>query len=362
MNICFLLGGFQGNGGIGRVTSVLARELCKKSDLNIHTIAYCQTNAPLIYELSDEIQQHVLFSENVSMTKALLLKNAVKKLKKLVKDNKIDILIACGALYYPLAILATKRTGCKCYCWEHTNPATTADHKFQNVCRKYAVRKADKIILLTKAAKEYYVRMLKASPEKVFQVYNPVDSKAFQSNRYDVNSKKIISVGRLSYQKNFELLLDIAKDILPLYPDWTWDIYGEGELREKLFKIADSYNLIGRINFKGQVSDLYSRYREYAFLVMTSRYEGFPMSLVEGGANRLPLISFDIETGPNEIIETGKNGFLVDRENAEEMKRKIEILISDPVLRMQMAEQVYLKMQDFEINKIVSDWCQLCKE
>lgn len=359
MKICFVLNGFQENGGIGRATSVLANALSLKENISVYTISYCQTDKPMLYNVSKNIGQFSLFSRSISMTKALLFKRAIKKVKQIIEQNSIDVLVACGALYYPLCILATKGTNAKCYCWEHTNPSTESDYKFQKLCREFAIKHADKIILLTKAAKKYYIEKLRAKENKLFQIYNPIGEEVFQSDLYKIESRKIISVGRLSYPKNFECLLELARDVLPLYPDWTWDIYGEGELRQKLTDLIHAYHLQGRVTLKGQVNDLYERYQEYAFMVMTSRYEGFPMSLLEGGANRIPLVSFDIQTGPNEIIEDGESGFLIPTGDISLMKERIVQLIQDVLLRESMSMSVYKKVQTFNLENIVAQWCEL---
>lgn len=360
-NICFLLGGFQGNGGIGRVTSILANELVEIDGVNVTTVSYCQKNQPMLYELSEKINSRFLYSDSVSMTKAIIKHHAIKKFTQILKHDKIDVVIACGALFYPLAIFAAKKCGIKCFCWEHISPSVKADYKFQGIARKIAVQFADKVIVLTKSAEKYYLENLKTKKEKLTQLYNPVSTEAAKSKEYNSNSKKIISVGRLSYQKNFSLLIDVAADVLPKYPEWSWDIYGRGEEYTELQEKIKINGLEGRVNLMGQVNNLYERYGDYAFQVMTSRYEGFPMSLIEGASNRLPLISFDIATGPNEIIEGGINGFLVEAENVEMMKEKVEKLINDLELREKMSAESFKLNERFSLGVIIERWCKICQ-
>lgn len=361
IKIGFLLGNFQTNGGIGRVTSILADELCKKDNMKVIAISYFKTDAPVLYDVSEEVVQYSLFSSAVSMAKAILKYNAVKKLKEIIVKEDLDIIVGCGALYYPLVIMAAKGTKAKVLCWEHTDPASTSDYNFQGVARKLAVKKADGIVVLTKSAQKYYLETLKAKENKLYQLYNPVAKDAAKSEKYNSSSKKIISVGRLTYQKNFSALIDVAMEVLPKYPDWTWDIFGEGEEREELTAKIESKNLVGKVNLMGQVYDLYDRYGDYSFQVMTSRYEGFPMSLIEGAVNRLPLISYDIATGPDEIIEDGVNGFLVEKENTDEMAEKICVLIEKADLRETMSQKAYEMTNNFCIDNIIDGWCELCK-
>jgi len=354
--VCFLLSGFQGYGGIGRVTSVLANQLCEDKDLEIHTISYIQDQGPILYDIKSAVHMHMLFSTSCSMTKALLLRRVSQKVRAILRKEEIDLLIACGALYYPLGIIACKGTTAKCICWEHTNPAISSDYKFQNLCRSYAVKHCHHVVVLTKSAEQYYKRHYPACHNKISQIYNPVDPFAAKSEQYKDQSKKIISVGRLCYPKNFERLISIAARILPQYPDWSWDIYGDGELKYSLQGLIDEKNLNAQLTLKGPVSDLYDRYGDYAFMVMTSRYEGFPMSLIEGMANRLPLVSFDIPTGPNEIISDGVNGYLVNEDSDESMAEKILCLMQDPALRTAMSNKAYQRTGAFALERILEQW------
>ena len=99
---------------------------------------------------------------------------------------------------------------------------------------------------------------------------------------------------------------------------------------------------------------------------MTSRYEGFPMSLIEAAANKLPMISYDIQTGPNEIVKDGVNGYLIDFENKVLMAQRIESLINNSDLRVAMSNKSYETSQMFNVKDISSKWLKLmfdiCKE
>lgn len=363
MKICFLLGGFQGNGGIGRVTSILTNEFSKDAGIEIHVICYLyEKNKPVLYELQPGVQMHWLYELPISMTQAILFKHAIKKVKTILMVENIDILIACGALYFPLAIRACERIKTKCVCWEHTNPLISSDYKFQNLCRGYAIKRCDKFVVLTKSAQKYYETAFSKYKDKVVQIYNPINESVKQSDRYDESSTKIISVGRLSYPKNFERLINIAAQILPDYPEWSWDIYGEGELRNNLEKLIFERRLEERVILKGQVKNLYQLYGQYAFMVMTSRYEGFPMVLIEGLANRLPLISFDIQTGPDEIIINEKNGYLINEKSDAEMVSAIRNLILNRELRIKMSESSWNTASKFDMKELLLKWRILWKD
>ena len=230
MNICFFCRGFTANGGIGRVTSIIANYLAENENVNVLLCSFSDEKADENYYISPKCVHEFLYNSRITMTKALIKGHAIKKLSQLLEKYKIDIIISCGVIYNPLAVIAARKCKIKLVSWEHTNPRNKADYRFQDQSRVIGARFADCNVVLTKAAlKEYNSRFPKS---KNIHIYNPVDPALFRhTGKYDVASKKIISVGRLRPQKNFDRMLNIAADILPSLDGWTWDVYGEGELR-----------------------------------------------------------------------------------------------------------------------------------
>ena len=361
MRICFFLGGLTGNGGIGRVTSVLANNLVNQPDLEIFVLSYADTHKPLLYQLDERIRTYMLFPEPLSMKKAVL-QNIAGKLRSYLKDNSIDIVLACGSLFFPATVQACKGLATKCICWDHTGPQVTTDHAFQAWSRKYGAKHADINAVLTKRAKEYYdAHFGRADRNRL--MYNPIDPVALEKRKpYCADAQKIITVGRLTYQKNMEFLIRVADKVLKANPDWAWDVYGDGELQEKLQAQIDACGIGNQLTLKGKVSDIYDRYGNYSFKVLTSRYEGFPMTLLEASANGLPMVSFDIETGPNEIIDDGVNGFLLPPEDEEAMCKAVETLIRDREKRCAMSRESAKSSARFQVDAICEQWCALFRE
>lgn len=354
INICFLLGTFSKNGGIGRVTAILANNLAQKKDYNVYTLSYLKTDLPNLYGISDNVHECYFLEAYQSMSK-VIISGGVKRLKRFLQKNKIDILVACGALFFPISVLACKKIKTKCICWEHSNPEGNSDHRMQNISRKFGICRADANVVLTKSAFDIYEMRYKA--KHLFQIYNPIDHSLLnQKTSYDVESKAIITVGRLSYQKNIELAIEIANVILKKHPDWKWYVYGEGDMREELEKKIKKYNLEDRFILKGQINNLYKKYQEFSFMVMTSRYEGFPMTLLEGMGSGLPLIAFNVPTGPNEIIIDHKNGYLIEPFDMKDMIKKIELLINNPGIRINMANINKDMCHKFSEDEFVRQW------
>lgn len=354
MNICFFLGGFHQNGGIGRVTAMLANQMAQSEDFHVTALCYCNPNLPNIYDLSPIIEQRFFLQTYSSMTKQLFF-GGVGRLRRFLRDNDIDILIACGALFYPICVLACRGIKTKSICWEHSDPEGNNDHRGQYWARRIGIRKSDLNVVLTKRALSVFKEKYGAG--NTIQIYNPVDPAVFEAaGEYDPQSKKIISVGRLTYQKNFQVAVEVAASVLPQFPDWQWDIFGQGEDLEELVKLTEEAGISGQMHFKGQVTDLYQRYKQYSIMVMTSRYEGFPMTLLEGLGNGLPLISFDIPTGPSEIIEDGINGFLIKSSDSEGMSNRLCKMMKCPDELLKMSHSSKERARAFSQEEIISKW------
>ena len=215
-------------------------------------------------------------------------------------------------------------------------------------------------VVITKKALSFYNSKRKKNN---YLIYNPIDDALLETEvDYNIHSKRIISVGRLQKVKNYELVVRLCERLAVEFPDWSWDIYGEGSERKHLQELIDEKGLSGFLRLKGNVSDIYKKYDEYSFIVMTSRYEGFPMVLLEASARGLPLLSFDIETGPNEIISEGYNGYLIPDYNSELMLGKIEELMTDSRTRKCMSDNAQKRAEDFYTKKIVPEWKKVFEE
>ena len=359
-NVCFLIGSLSGTGGIGRVVSILSKTLSISKMYNIYVVGYSDNNVSIkcSYNFYKDVLLFGLDQENKSMKKGIF--NASKKLREIINDNDIDVLISCGALYFPLGVLSTGFKKCKLICWEHSNYYVTTDHTYSKLSRKIGSIFADKLITLTKKDMNNYIDNEKI--KSIEYIYNPIDPILVSRDiKYNVESKKIISVGRLSYQKNFEALIEVAHRVFINHNDWEWHIYGDGEDREILKCKIKEYDLDKKIILKGRVENIYDIYNEYSMLVMTSRYEGFPMTIIESLTSNIPVISFNIQTGPDELIEDGINGFLVNFEDIEEMVDKINQLIDNKELRLSMSNNCYRIREKLNIDMIIDKWDDVIK-
>lgn len=193
-----------------------------------------------LYNLNTNIKVSYWLDEDLNITNSIL-KNKTKYIGNYLLENIIDIAIGCGSMFTTPLLFASKNLKTKIVFGDYTSPYIKGEIRFEKYIRIYNCKQSDVNVLLTKVAKDFYDK--KTIPRKNLILNNPVDDNAVSELPYNLQSKRIISVGRLSKQKNYECLVDVASRVLPKHPEWQWGIYGEGELRKLIEKLIDEYHI-----------------------------------------------------------------------------------------------------------------------
>lgn len=167
--------------------------------------------------------------------------------------------------------------------------------------------------------------------------------------------KRMISVGRLHAQKGYDLLLYALKPVFEKYSDWSMDIYGEGGDRPMLEGLRDELGLAGNVNFRGFSTNIQYEYAHASFYVMSSRFEGFPMVLLEAMACGLPIVSFDCPNGPADLL-AGDAGLLVEAGNIKALSEAIIRMIENPDKREMYAKNGLCKIRQYTAGEIYKRW------
>ena len=176
-----------------------------------------------------------------------------------------------------------------------------------------------------------------------------------------MKSKRIISVGHIDKNKNFIIIPEIASILFKEHAEWVWDIYGSGSQSDcdELMNAISAYGLEEKVCIKGFEKDVSQVYKGASLCVMTSIHEGFPLTLIEAKACGLPVISFDIDTGPDEIIRDGVNGYLIEAFDKKAMTIKILQLMENEQLRKDFSDNSYLDLANLSPDVIVKEWTDL---
>ena len=175
----------------------------------------------------------------------------------------------------------------------------------------------------------------------------------------DYSAKKAIAVGRLESQKGFDILIDCWKEAAAAHPGWTLDIYGEGSLRQQLQRQIDSCGLQGSVRLQGRCDDMTAAYASHSLHLMTSRYEGQPMTLIEAQACGLPSVVTDFNYGAKDIINNGYNGLIVPQGDTVAYARALSRMMADEALRASCGTNARLTAKRFAPAEIMEKWQQL---
>lgn len=356
LNICFVSGDMSRAGGTERVLSIIANELCKdKSKYNIHILNITNESNTSYFKLNKEVKtERILQGKDINFKKEYI--SVVKGIRKYIKENNIDILVDVEVIASLFSIPATRFTKTKLISWEHFNFYEDNGSNLREYARRLAARFANCIITLTEQDKENYLNNLNIKG-KIDYIYNPVEK--VNNEACDINSKQIISVGRLTYQKGFDLLCEVANKVLKENEQWKWIILGDGEDKEKLQEKIKEYELEDRLILKGNVSNVEDYYKNSSLYVMTSRFEGLPMTLLEAKTYKLPIVSFNCLTGPAEIVKNNVNGLLISPENIEVMSDKLNMLLKDENELREFSDNAQVDIEKFELKPIIEKWDNL---
>ena len=178
----------------------------------------------------------------------------------------------------------------------------------------------------------------------------------------ELSAKRIISIGRYAYDKGNDLLLQTWSRIEKQMPDWSLDIYGNGDkvpYQKQMLELGINPQ---RCHLFDPVTDVKKEYLSSSVFVLPSRFEGFGLVIIESMACGVPVVAFDCENGPRSIITDGENGFLVPPFNISLFAEKILLLMKNQELRCRMGENAQKTASQYEMDKIGIQWEQLFDE
>jgi len=202
--------------------------------------------------------------------------------------------------------------------------------EFYRRCYKYIYKLADSIICQSDFMRDDIERNLQVSAKKLHRIYNPVDFEQIDrlaieptEEFFNTDAVRLISVGRLAFEKAYDILLKAFAVVREKNPTATLTILGEGEDRQSLENLARDLQLNDSVHFLGFRQNPYSYMKRANIFILSSRYEGFSNVIVEALACGTPVVATDCPSAIREVIKEGVNGWLAENENVASLAETI---------------------------------------
>lgn len=337
-------------GGAARVMLQLAYHFSQIGYHSVLVTSFADTEHD--YPVPPEITRLSLEARESSYTFLKRNVSRIGKLRKLCKELKPDAVISFMAEPNFRALCATLGLPVKNIISVRNDPNREYAEITRYVLGKFGYLLADGCIFQTEDAKKWFP---KAIQRKSAVILNDVKEEFFSIDRKP--TKTVVSIGRLSAQKNYSLLIDAYTRIAPKHPEYRLLIYGMGKLHDELQEQIQRLKMENTILFRGHTSNVAEVLSHADVFVLSSDYEGLPNSLMEALAAGVPCISTDCPCGgPKSIIESEKNGILVPPNNLDQLSDAIDRLLSDELLRERLSENAKKSAKLFHPQVVFNQW------
>ncbi|WP_394972462.1 glycosyltransferase family 4 protein [uncultured Croceitalea sp.] len=350
--IAFVIGSLSA-GGAERVITTLSNKLIDNYEIFIISLI---KKTPF-YQIDSRVNLKYCLENDITsknFLESLLLNiKLVFKIKKILRNNNVDMAIGFITMANILTVIASKMVGIPCIISERNNPELEKTHFFWRFLRRLTYPRADILTVQTEGIKKFYTNFIKKN--KIVTVPNPISDEL--SNNRNLNCKKeniILNVGRLHKQKNQLTLIKAFAKIH--YGNWKLILLGEGEDRPKILKLIKNLNITDNVILLGKQPDIAKYYNSSKIFAFTSLYEGFPNALIEAMHFGLACISYDCPTGPSELIENNHNGKLIRLNDEKALVKGLQELIYNKKLLRKLGENAILTTNKYRIESVLVEW------
>ncbi len=374
MRIAYCIDSINNVGGIQRVTVAKANALVEVPGNEVF-ILFADHSGERVLDVSPKVRVVDLgvdyykddWKSRWNVLKGIVIKRSLhrRRLEEVLHEVNPDILVSVGQSeknFLPRiqGKWATVREihYVKDYRWKAAQSIFDKILAFGGDLLDYSfnIKKYDRIVVLTHEDKELN---WKDNP-KVAVIPNPVEVRSGHISA--LNEKRIIAVGRLVQQKNFASLVNAFSLVAMRHPDWRLDIFGDGPEKSRLQTLISSLGLDDKIRLRGNTNRVIEEMVGSSMLVMTSKFEGFGVVLIEAMSVGLPVVSYACPCGPKDVITNGKDGFLVPPEDEMVLAERLCSLIENDSMRREMGQEALENVKRFSIETVVAQWMDLFRK
>jgi glycosyltransferase involved in cell wall biosynthesis len=343
------IGFLPGFGGAEKSMIMTANGLSKLGN-DVTVISLKDNN--VVYEIDKQVKY--IFIPDHKGKKIRKQLNRFLDLKNKLAEIKPDIVISFWLQPAIFAAVLSKFIGFKVIYSERGDPTDEEYKGFLGVLRYIFFKLIDRFVFQTQGAKQCFSKSVQ---DKSVVINNPVYIKYNNYNIPQKRRKVIVNVGRLHKQKNQKLLINAFAKISDTFPEYTLEIYGDGELKVNLEKQIEQLNLKNRVILKGTTKHLFDEIMDASLFVLSSDYEGMPNALMEAMALGIPCISTDCKPGgARELITDGKNGLITKRGSVDNLAQAMKYMLENPEDAEIMGRNAKQICNTHSVDNIIKMW------
>lgn len=358
MRLLYITNGITGVGGLERVLSIKASYMAEHLGYEVDFLTLNESGKKPFYEFNPKINFH---SIEVKGNPLLYIRSYLTGIQKHITSINPDRIIVCDdglkAFFLPLIFrkqkfLYERHVSNKIMFQNSSSFVKKISAKFQLFLMNRLSKRFEYFIVLNEGNKKEWKYQ-----DNIKVIGNPISF--FPDHQAELISHKAIAVGKQSFQKNYERMISLWAKAIKNFPDWELHIYGKKDDSLQLEKQLQKLNLEKNVFLHEPVQNIRDKYLESSLFLMTSRFEGMPMVMLEAMACGLPLISFDSPHGPRELIHDGFNGFLIDYDDDQNYIKRLIELIENTELRKNIGTNARRKSGGYSIDSVMSEWLKL---
>ena len=239
---------------------------------------------------------------------------------------------------------------------ERCHPVSTGDQGWDRLRQRLYLRATHLVVLAEESLSCFDAEVRKQGRVIPNAVLPPPKTPSTEIARHRTGEKVLLAMGRLAYEKGFDLLLHAFAKIASKHPSWSLNVFGQGPLRPELKALADELGLNERVRFPGFTYQPYDTMRRADLFVLSSRLEGFPNVLLEAMACGLPVVSFACPTGPSYIVRDGTDGLLAPPLDVTTLTKHLDRLMGDDAERKRLAGRAPEVTERFSVRRVMGLW------
>lgn len=345
-------------GGTQRVTVGLASCLSQYFDVTVIRM-YGGVHKDL--DFPEQLKTLALFDRPIKLRNRML--SYCARLSKIFKEERFDCILFIGRNNSFLALPLAKLYGIVTIFCEHFTlfpygrSFNFKEKLVRSIFNFFVFKFSRKIVVLTNKERELIVKSKHKLNSKIVVIPNYVDS-SLAPVLFDCKSRNLLTIANNFPYKGFDLLISIARKLKNKYPNYQWDIYGAGYGEIELNKIYQS-GLENNVYLRGPISNFVHISKNYLAYCCTSRSEGFPLVLLEAKKVGLPVVSFDINSGPSELVSHNVNGYLVEPFDVISYANRLNDLLCNQGLPLIFSKNSKLGLERINKENILSKWVKL---